>query len=274
MNTRTIYFFVMSCFVLVTTVACNPSYAPPARLGIGGMPEAYSRGSGEARVHLGGAGGTGVLLLEPGTRVGVGHRVEIETGVALGLHNREGEDLTRTKKDENGNNVTDSSGKTVQETIDRGGSFTMPSVGVRYQLVDHRIVSLGLSAGVGVGWGGAIHNAQPSKSSVTGSGYLGLDLGVRAHHMVGLYFPVRVQVSGNAGVPTTVWWQTGGGLSIDWTPWAFTTAEVAYAGYRSFGITTRGDDDDGAHGVQFGFALGFRWGDAKPSLLPKSNPTP
>lgn len=151
--------------------ACQPAFAPPARIAIGAMPEPLAAGTGTLRV-------TGNSL----ANIPIGGEVRGEYGL--------------------NDQVTAEIG--LSAAFPSYATFLLGGGGLRIHPFEHEWFRLGLSVsfGLGAGAGGGAGGWHQARAMSTA---LGLDLGVRFADWLGVYLGNRYQLSTARRRPTTHW---------------------------------------------------------------------
>ena len=188
-------------FILIVAtlgaLGCHATFAPPARVAIGRMPEAL--GKGKVSIQA----GAGAYGAEIRGAVGLSKGVELDVGATLG-------------------------GWDKKEHL-----FALGSTGLRTELIHHKFFRLGANLGFGIGNGGPLEGKGDFLNRTALSVYGGLDLGFRLHKYFGIYLGNRYQLSWVHNIPITHWGYHVLGLQFDIGKHLFTTFEAGIAYFKN-----------------------------------------
>jgi hypothetical protein len=231
--------------IYLVTCACTcygTTFAPPVLGASAGVPAARRVGGGEVR--LGGGFALTGSCGTPATGLGMG---QISVAVAPWL------DLDAGVWGASVPNLNSSQGQDGE-----GAGIVLGNAGVRLHLPYSGVWRGSLSAGAGIGCGGAHGGAEylaggcgsGATGSLAGGGYLGVDLAIQPGRYVGLFINNRFQVTAARFLPTTFWGAHSFGIQFG--------SVVAFA--VEVGPAYLYNAEDSRVGF-FGFAsLAIRWG--------------
>ncbi|MCA9673140.1 MAG: hypothetical protein KC503_46425 [Myxococcales bacterium] len=248
----TLALLVASTFGTCGASCQGKSFSPVTRASSMGIAAPYAPGGGEVAGSFGLAMGGDEGGLFGGPAVGFLGDARVTIGVSPSLA------LEGSFAVMGVGNVDD---ENAYSNADRGWGITMVGLGARWLVSSEGVSRVALSAGFGVGCGGARGGkdllvggcGSDTFGRAAGGGYLGLDLGAQITRRFGIYANSRYQLAKATQLPLTHWGQHVVGLQ-----WGRTLIFRVEGGVVHFH-----NEVNSLVGGTFVTALAIRWGLAR-----------